>query len=203
MLRTHRWYENTLLSIWWPHIVLQLTEGFRYFLLSTLLCLLPLQMPGLLKGDTTSSTGKSCITEESGRGKPMMCALQLSERVLRMLLAVTWDKWTLPSAEPGGPGRRQCLPIHRHTWLLQLCNLQGSWLGVPYPTFLMWGVRTPRLAVFRAMVHLGALPCCLSRQHWESQGYFKQDVSVPFSSFSPECQLLRQHGFAGLKGPRV
>lgn len=77
-------------------------------------------------------------------------------------------------------------------------------VGSGYPTLpLSFGGKNPTAGSAQSHGAPGSLACCLSRQHWESQGYFRQDVSVPFSSFSPEYQLLRQHGFAGLKGPRV
>lgn len=86
-------------------------EGSGHFLLSASFCLLSFPMAGLLKADTASSMGKSCVMVKSGPGEHILHALKLSQRdqaswVLRTLSAVTQEGWTLPSAGARRPSQK-------------------------------------------------------------------------------------------------
>lgn len=137
---------------------MQQTEGLRHFLLSTFLCLLPLQMPGLPKGDATSSTGKSCITEESGPGKPMMCTLCCQRKSAQDAADCHLGQMNIAISRARRPRQKVVPPtLQVHMAPASLRPARQSARGTP-PYLSHLGVRTPRLAVLRAMVHLEALP---------------------------------------------
>lgn len=136
-----------------------------------------------------------------GQASPWCALYVVRERVLRMLLSPGTNEHCHQQSQAVQAEGSASHPAGTYG----SCNsVTCKAAGTGYPTLpLSFGGKNPTAGSAQSHGAPGSLARCLSRQHWESQGYFRQDVSVPFSSFSPEYQLLRQHGFAGLKGPRV